>query len=321
MQNTHTYTSRGFLIFPDLENRTQTLVVIGGPTAVGKTAVAIRLAQEFSTEIVSADSRQFFKELTIGTAKPTEDELKQVPHHFINSLSIQEEYDAARYAEEALQVIHDLFRLYPVVILCGGSGLYIKAVTEGFDEIPPVPEEITSDVAAQYASKGISWLQEQYANLEPTHFQAIDNQNPHRLMRALAVRLATGLPISRFQKKKKWVHPFSILKIGLELPREILYQRIDHRMDIMLSNGLMEEAKALYTFKDRQALQTVGYQEIFDFIDGHYDKEEMIRLLKRNSRRYAKRQLTWFKKDKEFHWYSPDNIEQIINLIKEHQSE
>jgi len=169
--------------------------------------------------------------------------------------------------------------------------------------------------------KGISWLQEQYANLEPVHFKAIDNQNPHRLMRALAVRLATGLPISSFQKKKKWDHPFSILKIGLELPREILYHRIDQRMDNMLDSGLLDEAKAMYSFKDRQALQTVGYQEIFDFIDGQYDEEEMIRLLKRNSRRYAKRQLTWFKKDKDFHWYSPEDIEQIINLINQHQSE
>ena len=304
-----------------MEKRSQTLVVIGGPTAVGKTAVAIRLAKEFSTEIVSADSRQFFKELTIGTAKPSEAELMQVKHHFINSLSIQEDYDAARFSEEALKVINDLFRNHSIVILCGGSGLYIKAVTEGFDDIPPVPEEIADSIAKDYDKNGITWLQGRYEELEPDHYKAIDNQNPHRLMRALAVRLTTGLPISSFQKKKKWVHPFSILKIGLELPREILYQRIDQRMDEMLSSGLLDEAKSLYPFKDRQALQTVGYQEIFDFMEGRYDEDEMIRLLKRNSRRYAKRQLTWFKKDEEFHWYSPEDVEQIIKLIKEYQSE
>ena len=288
---------------------------------MGKTAVAIRLAKEFSTEIVSADSRQFFKELTIGTAKPSEAELMQVKHHFINSLSIQEDYDAARFSEEALKVINDLFRNHSIVILCGGSGLYIKAVTEGFDDIPPVPEEIADSIAKDYDKNGITWLQGRYEELEPDHYKAIDNQNPHRLMRALAVRLTTGLPISSFQKKKKWVHPFSILKIGLELPREILYQRIDQRMDEMLSSGLLDEAKSLYPFKDRQALQTVGYQEIFDFMEGRYDEDEMIRLLKRNSRRYAKRQLTWFKKDEEFHWYSPEDVEQIIKLIKEYQSE
>jgi tRNA dimethylallyltransferase len=292
------------------------LIVVIGPTAVGKTAVAIKLAQHFKTEIISADSRQIFKELTIGTAKPNEEELAAIPHHFINSHSISESYDAAQYGRDALELIHQLFKKYDYLILCGGSGLYVKAVLEGFDDIPEVDDEIREELNHQYEKEGIVWLQEKMKTLDPDHFETIDQQNPHRLMRALEVKIGTGLSISTFRKKAKLEHSFSIVKIGLDLPREVLNKRIDERMDQMIRDGLFEEAKNVYPFKDQQALQTVGYQEIFDFMEGQYDKEEAIRLLKRNSRRYAKRQMTWFKRDAEIVWMNPVNIDEIYNVVQ-----
>ena len=279
-------------------------MVIVGPTAVGKTAAAIRLAQALHTEIVSADSRQIFRELTIGTAKPTAAELAQVRHHFINTHSITADYDAARYGDEALAVIHGLLEIHADVVLCGGSGLYVQAVCEGFDDIPEVPEEIRAGLMAGYASGGIGWLQAQMRAHDPDHLEAVDAQNPYRLIRALEVKLGTGRSIASFRKQARREHPFAIVKIGLELPREILYERIDARMDAMIAAGLFEEAETLYPHRHRQALQTVGYREIFDYMDGMYDREEAIRLLKRNSRRYAKRQLTWFKRDESVKWVS-----------------
>jgi tRNA dimethylallyltransferase len=299
-----------------LESHNKTLIVVVGPTAVGKTAAAIKLAREFGTEVISADSRQIFKELTIGTAKPTEEELSTVRHHFINSHSIRDDYDAAQYGRDAVTLINELFQKHNFLILCGGSGLYVKAVTEGFDDIPDIPSGIRQSLIQGYEDNGLEWLQAKMCELDPSHFANIDQKNPHRLIRALEVKLATGKSIASFQAKQKTEHLFSILKIGLELPRENLYKRIDDRMDRMIADGLFEEAAALYPHKDRQALQTVGYQEIFDFMDGKFDKEETIRLLKRNSRRYAKRQLTWFKRDTDTHWFSADDIEKIIALIR-----
>lgn len=298
-----------------MEWKNKTLLVVAGPTAVGKTAVAIRLAKHFHTEIISADSRQIFRELNIGTAKPDEAELAAVPHHFINSHSITETYDAAAYGLEALELIQKLFRKSDHVILCGGSGLYIKAVCEGFDDIPEVQDEIREKLIAQFEASGITWLQTEMQRVDPELFASIDQQNPHRLIRALEVKIGTGNSISFYQTKSKYNHPFRIVKIGLELPREELYQRIDQRMDKMIDDGLFEEAKSLVSFKDHQALQTVGYQEIFEYLAGHYDNDEAIRLLKRNSRRYAKRQLTWFKRDEHFHWKNPGDFDGIIRLI------
>lgn len=292
------------------------LIVIAGPTAVGKTGLSIRLAAHFGTEIVSADSRQFFRELTIGTAKPSPEELATIKHHFINSHSISEEYDAARYGEEALAVIHQLFEQHPVVILCGGSGLYIKAVCEGFDDIPEVPDDIRDHLTDQYSSHGISWLQDQMRIMDPDFFETIDQQNPHRLIRALEVKMGTGSSLSVFRKNEKRTHDFAIYKIALNLPREELYSRIDQRMDEMISQGLFEEAEKLFAFRHHQALQTVGYKEIFDYLEGKYDREEAVRLLKRNSRRYAKRQLTWFMRDKEMRWFSPHDLDSIIDYVE-----
>lgn len=291
------------------------LIVIVGPTAVGKTALAIHVAQEFQTEIISADSRQIYKELTIGTAKPNEAELREVPHHFINSHSISEDYDAARFGEEALLKIYSLFENHDFVVVCGGSGLYIKALLEGFDDIPEVPDAIRDQLIDEFETKGLLWLQNKMRELDPEHFKTIDQKNPMRLMRALEVKLATGKSISEFQKKVTKELPFKVVKIGLEMERAKLYERIDARMDEMIAIGLFEEAEQLRPFKNKNALQTVGYQEIFDFMDTQYDREEAIRLLKRNSRRYAKRQLTWFKRDEEIKWFNPEDSKSITAYI------
>ena len=291
------------------------LIVIVGPTAVGKTAAAIRLARHYNTEIISADSRQIFNELTIGTAKPSPEELAAVPHHFINSRSIEEPYDAAQFGIDALQLIEDLFERHDHVIMCGGSGLYIRAVCEGFDEIPAVAPEIRGGLVYDYEIHGIAALQAKLKLLDPDLFATIDTKNPQRLMRALEVVMGTGKSITSFRQGKMREHNFSILKFGLMLSRDELYARIDARMDTMIADGLFAEAEGLYPFKDHNALQTVGYQEIFGFMDGKYDQEEAIRLLKRNSRRYAKRQLTWFKRDPEIVWMNPANIGQIIEAV------
>jgi tRNA dimethylallyltransferase len=300
--------------------KNKTLLVVAGPTAVGKTAVSIALARHFKTEIISADSRQIFRELNIGTAKPDEAELAAVKHHFINSHSITESYDAAAYGNEALELIHKLFQTHNYLIVCGGSGLYIKAICEGFDDIPEVPDEIREQLIEKFESNGIAWLQDEMQRIDPEHYAAIDQQNPHRLIRALEVKIGTGNSISFYRTSSKIQHPFRIVKIGLELPREELYHRIDFRMDKMIDGGLFEEAKSLYKYKDHQALQTVGYQEIFNYLDGQYDREEAIRLLKRNSRRYAKRQLTWFKRDEAFRWMNPNQVDEIIQFINSQTS-
>jgi tRNA dimethylallyltransferase len=298
-----------------LKTREKKLIVIAGPTAVGKTVIAMHFARFFNSPIISADSRQIFKEMNIGTAKPSEAELVLVKHYYINSHSIQNSFDAAQYGREALQLMKSLFEKYDTLILCGGSGLYIKAVCEGFDDIPHVSAEIREDLTLNYSKFGLSWLQDKMKALDPDHFENIDQQNPQRLMRALEVKIGTGKSISAFRGNNKLVHDFRIIKIGLELPRALLYDRIDERMDKMVAEGLFEEAKKLYPFKNYNALQTVGYQEIFDFIDGKYDREEAIRLLKRNTRHYAKRQMTWFKKDKEITWFQPDSLEEMMNFV------
>ena len=297
----------------NLENKR--LIVIVGPTAVGKTALAIALAKTLGTEIISADSRQFYREMTIGTAKPTADELEAVRHHFINSHSIHQKYDAAQFGEDALSKIHELFEKYESVIVCGGSGLYVKALLEGFDDIPEVPEEIREVVTEKYKAGGLAWLQQEVQKHDPEYYSVADQQNPARLSRALEVVLATGSSITSFQKKQKRVLPFQVIKIGLDMERKELYRRIDERMDAMIQAGLFEEAEKLYPYREHNALQTVGYQEVFDFMEGKYDRNEAIRLLKRNSRRYAKRQLTWFKRDQEIRWFSNTNASALVKFI------
>jgi tRNA dimethylallyltransferase len=297
----------------NLENKR--LIVIVGPTAVGKTALAIELAKALGTEIISVDSRQFYREMTIGTAKPTVEDLAIVRHHFIDSHSILQKYDAAQFGEDAIMKVYDLFQLYDTVVVCGGSGLYIKALLEGFDDIPEVPEEIREMVTEKYKAGGLPWLQQEVQKFDPEYYSVADQQNPARLSRALEVVLATGSSITSFQKKQKRVLPFQVIKIGLDMERKELYRRIDERMDAMIEAGLFEEAEKLYPYREHNALQTVGYQEIFDFTEGKYDRDEAIRLLKRNSRRYAKRQLTWFKRDEEIRWFSNTDTSALVQLI------
>ena len=291
------------------------LIVIAGPTAVGKTSLSIRLAQEFRTAVVSADSRQIFREMTVGTAKPTDAERAALPHYFIDTHSIGEDYDAARYAADALEVIKELFLKKNKVILCGGSGLYIRGVCDGFDDIPQVPEAVRGELMKNLRENGIAWLQQQMEQLDPEGYRSIDPKNPHRLVRALEVRLSSGQSILSFRKNVKRKHDFDVVKVGLELPRHELYGRIDERVDQMIANGLFEEARKLYPHRHHNALQTVGYQEIFGYMDNAYDLDECVRLLKRNSRRYAKRQLTWFKKDPEFRWFNSREVGAIIKFV------
>jgi tRNA dimethylallyltransferase len=292
------------------------LVVIAGPTAVGKTAVAIRLAEYFNTEIISADSRQIFRELEIGTAKPSAAELRQIPHHFINSHSIEQSFDAGAYGREAQALIQTLFKKYDVLILCGGSGLYIKAVLEGFDEMPSIPVGMREQIIAEYDAKGLAWLQEEVKKSDPDYFEQVDINNPQRLIRAIEVFRASGIMTSQWRVKEKRTHNFGIIKIGLDMDRAALYNRMDARIDSMIEKGLFEEAMRFFPRRELNALQTVGYREIFDYLEGNYDKEEAIRLLKRNTRRYAKRQLTWFKRDTEMHWFRPDQVNDMIRLVE-----
>lgn len=288
------------------------LLVLVGPTAVGKTGVAIRLARHFHAEVVSADSRQFFRELEIGTAKPSVDDLALVRHHFINSHSISDGFDAGSYGEAALALLTRLLEQKEYAILCGGSGLYIKAVLEGFDDLPEIPPAVRETVINDYTNKGLLALQEELREKDPEYFEVVDRQNPQRLMRALEVIRHSGKAFSGFHSKRKKELPFEVVKIGLDLDRDELYRRIDDRMDNMINRGLFQEAERLFPSRHLPALQTVGYQEIFGYLEGQYDREEAVRLLKRNSRRYAKRQLTWFRRDTSIHWFHPDDWEGIL---------
>jgi tRNA dimethylallyltransferase len=297
------------------------LIAVVGPTAVGKTRVAVELATSFHTEIVSADSRQVFRELNIGVAKPTQDELQRVPHHFVGHVSIHNDYDAARFSDEALREIANIHKSHDVAILSGGSGLYIKALLEGFDPMPDVPEEVRQRILETYQTNGIEWLQAQVEAGDPDFFEVVDRKNPQRLMRALEIINATGMKPSALRVKSRRSLPFNAIKIGLALERTELYERIDARVDAMVEHGLFEEAAALFEFRTLNALQTVGYQELFGYMEGKYDKAEAIRLLKRNTRRYAKRQMTWFRKDSEIKWFRPDELGAIVDYIKTHVSD
>jgi tRNA dimethylallyltransferase len=291
------------------------LIVIAGPTAVGKTDLCLNVAKKFDTEIISSDSRQFFKETILGTAKPSDLQLSEVPHHFINTLSIYDNYDVKLFEEDALNLMQIIFQKHNIIIMTGGSGLYIDAICNGFDDMPQIGSEIRQKIIKEYELKGLAFLQEKVKLLDPEYFALVDQNNPQRLMRALEVCRATGKPFSTFRNKKKVDRPFTIIKIGLERERDELYRRIDLRMDLMIQEGLFDEAVSLYPYKHLNALQTVGYSEIFGFLEGKYDREEAIRLLKRNSRRYAKRQLTWFRRDPEMTWFHPDQLDEVLEFI------
>jgi tRNA dimethylallyltransferase len=294
------------------------LVVVVGPTAVGKTDLCVQLAKHYQTEIISADSRQFYREMAIGTAKPSAEEQQGVQHHFIDSHSIREEYNAGAFEQDVLALLEELFQTNDVVIMTGGSGLYIKGVCEGMDEMPDTSPAVREELTRQYGEQGLQPLLDRLQQLDPIYFAQVDKANPQRVIRAVEVCLSSGMPYSSYRKNEKQERPFNIIKIGLNRERSELYQRIDQRMDLMLTQGLLEEAKALYAHRAHNALQTVGYKEIFDFLEGIYDWDEAVRLLKRNSRRYAKRQLTWFRKHpEEYTWFYPQQWSEILAYIDE----
>lgn len=295
----------------------KTVILIVGPTAVGKTAAAVHLAQQFSTEIISADSRQCFKEISIGVAKPSADELKLIKHHFINSHSVHDEVTAASYETYALHAVQQIFREHDVAVMVGGTGLYIKAFCEGMDEIPAVKEELRTELQEKFKQNGVEWLQQQLKELDPLFAEKGEMQNPQRMLRALEIVMQTGKSIITFRKGEKQKRNFNIIKIGLDLPREELYNRINQRVDIMMNEGLLKEAESVYPLRHLNALQTVGYRELFDFFDGNCDLETAISKIKQNSRHYAKRQLTWFRRDDAVKWFHPKEITEIEQYISE----
>ncbi len=287
----------------------KTLICIVGPTAVGKTAFSIRLAKRFDTVILSADSRQFFKEMNIGTSKPTGLELQAAPHFFIGNISVHENYNAGRFEADALQKLSEIFSENNAAILCGGSGLYINAVCHGFDSLPEADDNLRTQLKNLAEEKGVVALQDLLREKDPDYYATVDLNNPQRLVRALEVCLATGKSYSSFRNKQKVQRPFRIIKIGLNLPRELLYEKINQRVDAMMQQGLLEEAKTLYPHRHLNALQTVGYEELFQHFEGKFSLEQAVSLIKQNTRRYSKRQLTWFRKDKEIQWFQPDEWE------------
>lgn len=294
----------------------KTLVIVTGPTAVGKTSFAIALAIHFKTEIISADSRQFFKEMSIGTAKPNSRELAEVKHHFVGHKSITENYDAAQFEKDSLALLNELFKKHDVVILCGGSGLYIDAVCKGFDEMPEIDAKYREEVKTIYEKEGIAKIQSLLKEKDAEYYESVDINNPQRIMRALEVVMATGKPFSSFRKKTVQKRPFSMVKLALNIDRDQLYFKIDSRVDTMISQGLLKEVESLYSFKNHNSMKTVGYSEIIDFIDGKQDFERAVELIKQNSRRYAKRQLTWLRRDEDYHWIHPSEIEKAITIIE-----
>ncbi len=282
------------------------IYIIVGPTAVGKTAASLEMAKQFSTAIISADSRQCFKELDIGVAKPSVAELKQVKHYFINSHSINDDVNAGMFEQYALQSADEIFKHHDTAVMVGGTGLYIKAFCEGIDSMPVIPASIRSDIMAKYEADGIAFLQTELQQKDPAFWSVAEQQNPQRLMRALEVLYATGKSILDYRKSKKITRPFKIIKLGLELPREILNERINKRVDIMMENGLVAEVESLLSYRHLNALQTVGYKELFNYFDGNVSLDEAVDQIKANTRKYAKRQMTWFKKDKEITWMNAE---------------
>ncbi len=292
----------------------KTCIIIVGPTAVGKTAIAIQLAQHFSTEIISGDSRQCFKELNIGVAKPSADELQQVKHYFINSHSIKEIVNAAIFEQYALEKVKHIFLKHDIAVMVGGTGLYVKTFADGIDEVPVIKPEIREQIIADYEWEGLVWLQKEVEKMDPLYYEKGEIKNPQRLMRALEVKLSTGKSIVEFQTQQKCNRDFNIIKIGIEMPRENLLKRINSRVEAMMQNGFLEEVKTLEKYKDLNALQTVGYRELFGHIIGDLSLQDATEAIKINTRQYAKRQITWFKKDEAIKWCSAD-FEIILNVI------
>ncbi|MHC9087510.1 tRNA (adenosine(37)-N6)-dimethylallyltransferase MiaA [Tenacibaculum sp. IMCC1] len=291
-----------------------TLITIVGATAIGKTALSIKLAQHFNCEIISCDSRQFYKEMTIGTAVPDPEELDAAPHHFIQNRSVFENYSVGQFEKDALKTLNELFTKNPIQIMVGGSGLYVDAVLKGLDYFPDVDSQIRIDLTTELENKGIEHLQKRLKKLDIEAYNTIAIDNPHRLIRSLEICIGTGETYSSFKNKPKAPRNFQSIKIGLTADREIMYDRINRRVAIMIEKGLIEEAKKLHPYKNLNALQTVGYRELFEYFEGNFTKEFAIEEIKKNSRRFAKRQGTWFRKDSNILWF--DFQEDLQNIIK-----
>ncbi|NLI71680.1 MAG: tRNA (adenosine(37)-N6)-dimethylallyltransferase MiaA [Bacteroidales bacterium] len=292
-----------------------TLIVILGPTGVGKTNISLQLAEKFACPIVSSDSRQFYRELKIGTAAPTPEELARAKHYFIGTHSIFDEYNAGQYEIDAINLLDELFQKHEAILLVGGSMMYIDAVCKGFDDIPTISPEVRDFWQKVYSEKGLEFIQNELKRLDEKHYQKVDLKNHKRVLHALEVCTMSGKPYSELRTGKRKKRNFNILKIGLNRPRPELYERINLRVDKMVKDGLIEEALQFYPHKHLNALNTVGYKELFAHWDGEYDLEFAINLIKRNSRRYAKRQLTWFNRDKEINWFHPDDEDLIIQFV------
>lgn len=294
----------------------KTIFIIVGPTAVGKTALSIQLAQHFKTQIISADSRQCYRELNIGVAKPSPEELRAVKHYFINSHSIHDNVNAAAFEQLALQWTNEIFTKHDVAVMVGGTGLYIRAFCEGLDDIPAVQPEVRTAILNSFNEHGLPWLQEKIKAADPLFFESGEVQNPQRMMRALEVVLSTGRSILSFRSAETTPRPFSMVKIGLDIPRPQLYERINKRVEIMMEEGLLQEATDLFPHRHLNALQTVGYTELFEHLEGKITLQQATELIKQHTRNYAKRQLTWFRKDSEINWFAPNEKDAILSFCE-----
>ena len=293
----------------------KTLIVITGPTAVGKTALCLDVAKHFDIPIINADSRQIFRELKIGTARPTEEQMRQVHHDFVGMLGLEDYYSASLFEQQVLALLEQQFLTHDYALMAGGSMMYIDAVCDGIDDIPTIDDETRATMKKRLAEEGLEALCEELRQLDPEYYEIVDRQNPRRVVHALEICQMTGKTYSSFRKREKRERPFDIIKIGLNRPREELYERINKRVDQMMADGLLEEARSLYPKRHLNALNTVGYKELFDYIDGRWPLEEAVERIKGNTRRYARKQLTWYKKDEHIRWFHPDDTEQIINYI------
>lgn len=300
-----------------MSSKRGTLIVIGGPTGSGKSALAVEIAKHFGAPIISTDSRQVYRNMAIGTAQPTKEELAAVKHYFIADREVEDDFNCGRYEVEALALLDKLFTEYEYVVAVGGSGLYIQALCSGMDALPEADEKIRAELKQRLEQEGLDSLVEELQRLDPAYAEVVDRCNPARVMRALEVCISTGRPYSEQRSGTITERPFNIIKIATDMPRDILYERINKRVDIMVKDGLVEEVRNLYPKRELNALQTVGYRELFDYFDGKCSLNEAIELIKRNSRRYAKRQMTWFRRDEEFRWFAPSDIEGIIKYIQQ----
>lgn len=298
-----------------MDLREKKLIVLTGPTAVGKTAASLDIARHYGIPVINADSRQIYRELQIGTARPTEAQMQNIPHYFVGSLSLNDYYSASLFEQQVLTLLEELMTKGDYALLSGGSMMYIDAVCDGIDDIPTIDDATRALMKQRLADEGLEALCKELKRLDPDYYEVVDLQNPRRVVHALEICTMTGKTYTSFRKKEKRERPFDIIKIGLNRPREELYDRINRRVDQMVADGLLEEAKTLYPMKSLNALNTVGYKELFDYFDGRWSLDEAIERIKGNTRRYARKQLTWFKKDERIRWYHPDDQTAIINDI------